>query len=62
MTRKIAPYLFLGQTVSLCADCLAPVPAKIIEEDGAVYYQKRCRTHGVPPPGLCHPHRRGLPL
>lgn len=47
MTRKIAPYLFLGQTVSLCADCLAPVPAKIIEEDGAVYYQKRCRTHGV---------------
>ena len=47
MTRKIANYLFLGQTVSLCADCLAPVPAKIIEEDGAIWYQKRCRTHGV---------------
>ena len=47
MTRKIASYLFLGQTVSLCATCLAPVPAKIIEEDGAVFYQKRCRTHGV---------------
>jgi len=47
MTRKIANYLFLGQTVSLCADCLAPVPAKIIEEDGAVFYLKRCRTHGV---------------
>lgn len=47
MTRKIANYLFLGQTVSLCATCLAPVPAKIIEEDGAIFYQKRCRTHGV---------------
>ena len=47
MTRKISNYLFLGQTVSLCATCLAPVPAKIIEEDGAIYYQKRCRTHGV---------------
>ena len=45
--RKIAGYRFLGQTQSLCATCLAPVPAKIIEEDGAVFYQKRCRTHGV---------------
>lgn len=47
VTRKIAPYLFLGQTVSLCATCLAPVPAKIIEDEGAIWYQKRCRTHGV---------------
>ena len=45
--RKVAPYLFLGQTVSLCETCLAPVPAKIIEEDGAIWYQKRCRSHGV---------------
>ena len=27
--RKSAPYLFHGQTVSLCDQCLAPVPAKI---------------------------------
>lgn len=47
MTRKIASYLFLWQTVSLCATCLAPVPAKIIEENGAIFYQKRCRTHGA---------------
>lgn len=47
MTRKISSHAFLGQTVSLCATCLAPVPAKIIQEDGAIYYQKRCRTHGV---------------
>lgn len=47
LDRKIAPYRFHGQTVSLCETCLAPVPAKILLEDGRVYYQKRCRTHGV---------------
>jgi 7,8-dihydro-6-hydroxymethylpterin dimethyltransferase len=46
-SRKIAGYCFLGQTQSLCATCLAPVPAKIIEDDGAIYFQKRCLTHGV---------------
>jgi len=45
--RKSAPYLFLGQTTSLCETCLALVPAKIIGEDGKVFYQKRCREHGV---------------
>jgi uncharacterized radical SAM superfamily Fe-S cluster-containing enzyme len=45
--RKSAPYLFLGQTTSLCETCLALVPAKVIAEDGCVFYQKRCRQHGV---------------
>lgn len=45
--RKSAPYRFLGQTQSLCATCLALVPAKIIEEEGRIYYQKRCPSHGV---------------
>jgi 7,8-dihydro-6-hydroxymethylpterin dimethyltransferase len=45
--RKAAPYLFLGQTTSLCEVCLALVPAKIVAEDGRVFYQKRCREHGV---------------
>ena len=45
--RKIAPYLFHGQTMSLCDICLAPVPAKIIIEGDDVFYLKRCRTHGV---------------
>ncbi len=45
--RKTAPYLFHGQTVSLCDSCLAPVPTKILIEGNAVWYQKRCRTHGV---------------
>jgi uncharacterized radical SAM superfamily Fe-S cluster-containing enzyme len=45
--RKSAPYLFLGQTTSLCETCLELVPAKIIAEQGRVYYLKRCREHGV---------------
>ena len=45
--RKIAPYLFYGQTTSMCGTCLALVPAKIIIEGSDVYYLKRCREHGV---------------
>ncbi len=45
--RKSAPYLFHGQTVSLCEVCLAPVPTKILITGDEVWYQKRCRTHGV---------------
>ncbi|HEX7761545.1 MAG TPA: radical SAM protein [Caulobacteraceae bacterium] len=45
--RKSAPYLFLGQTTSLCETCLELVPAKVIAENGKVFFQKRCRDHGV---------------
>lgn len=45
--RKVAPYIFYGQTTSLCSRCLALVPAKIVIEDERVYYLKRCRVHGV---------------
>jgi uncharacterized radical SAM superfamily Fe-S cluster-containing enzyme len=45
--RKAAPYIFHGQTTSLCETCLETVPAKVIIEDECVYYLKRCRTHGV---------------
>ena len=45
--RKAAPYVFHSQTTSLCADCLEPVPAKVIIEDDKVFYLKRCRDHGV---------------
>ncbi len=44
--RRQTPYVFLGQTTSLCDECLTLVPAKILSEDGRVYYLKRCRTHG----------------
>ncbi|MDE8653048.1 radical SAM protein [Novosphingobium album (ex Liu et al. 2023)] len=45
--RKAAPYIFHGQTTSLCETCLEPVAAKIIIEDGKVFYLKRCLDHGV---------------
>ena len=47
LVRKIAPYVFYGQTTSMCSQCMALVPAKIIFEDDCVYYLKRCKTHGV---------------
>ena len=45
--RTSAPYLFLGQTTSLCETCLALVPAKIVCEGDDIFYLKRCRAHGV---------------
>lgn len=45
--RKVAPYIFHGQTTSLCEECLALVPAKIIIDGDNVFYLKRCKTHGV---------------
>ena len=44
---KPAPYIFYGQTTSLCEECLDLVPAKILQEGDNIYYQKRCKTHGV---------------
>jgi uncharacterized radical SAM superfamily Fe-S cluster-containing enzyme len=51
--RKIAPYLFQGQTTSLCETCLALVPAKVISEGDNVFYLKRCRDHGVQKTLVC---------
>jgi uncharacterized radical SAM superfamily Fe-S cluster-containing enzyme len=45
--RKSRPYVFYGQTTSLCETCLALVPAKICIEGDDVYYEKRCKAHGV---------------
>jgi uncharacterized radical SAM superfamily Fe-S cluster-containing enzyme len=45
--RKAAPYLFFGQTTSLCETCYGLVPTKVIVEDDKVFFQKRCREHGV---------------
>lgn len=39
-------YTFLGTTQSLCPECLALVPAKIVERQGRVYFRKQCPTHG----------------
>ena len=47
LTRKSVPWIFYGQTTSLCETCWELVPAKIIGQDGKVFYQKRCPEHGV---------------
>ena len=46
-SRKQTPYIFYGQTTSLCEQCLSPVAAKILIEGDNVFYQKRCLEHGV---------------
>jgi 7,8-dihydro-6-hydroxymethylpterin dimethyltransferase len=45
--RKARPYVFYGQTTSLCDVCHRLVPAKICIEGEKVFYEKRCREHGV---------------
>jgi len=46
-------YTFLGITQSLCPDCLALVPAKVISRSGRVYFRKTCTTHGVREDFVC---------
>src|ERR1700738_508248 len=45
--RRSRPYVFWGQTTSLCETCLALVPAKIEIRGGEVWFEKRCRRHGT---------------
>ncbi len=46
-------YTFLGTTQSLCPECLALVPAKVIARGNRVYFRKRCATHGVREDFVC---------
>ena len=39
-------YTFLGTTQSLCPECLAVVPAKVVARRGRVYFRKTCPEHG----------------
>jgi 7,8-dihydro-6-hydroxymethylpterin dimethyltransferase len=45
--RSSRPYIFWGQTESLCETCLTLVPAKIQIHGNEVWYEKRCKQHGV---------------
>lgn len=45
--RRSRPYVFWGQTTSLCEICLSLVPTKIAIKDNEVWYEKRCDRHGV---------------
>src|SRR3984893_19451155 len=53
ITMKLRDHTFLGMTQSLCPECLALVPAKIIEKNGRVYFRKTCPTHGVREDFVC---------
>jgi uncharacterized radical SAM superfamily Fe-S cluster-containing enzyme len=46
-------HTFLGTTQSLCPECLALVPAKIITKGKRVYFRKRCPAHGVREDFIC---------
>jgi uncharacterized radical SAM superfamily Fe-S cluster-containing enzyme len=51
---QLRHHTFLGTTQSLCPECLALVPAKIIvKPPGRVYFRKRCPTHGVREDFVC---------
>jgi 7,8-dihydro-6-hydroxymethylpterin dimethyltransferase len=50
---KFREYRYLGTTQSLCPQCFALVPAKIIDRNGRVYFRKRCPTHGVREDFVC---------
>ena len=50
---KLRDHVLLGMTQSLCPECLALVPAKIIARRGRVYFRKRCETHGVREDFVC---------
>jgi uncharacterized radical SAM superfamily Fe-S cluster-containing enzyme len=46
MGTKTRPYLFYDSAVSICAECLARVEAKILIQDERVYLEKWCLEHG----------------
>ncbi len=52
-TLPLRDYTFLGITQSLCPECLAVVPAKILVRDNRVYFRKTCPTHGVREDFVC---------
>lgn len=53
MTLAFRDHTFLGTTTSLCPECLALAPAKIVERGGRVYFRKRCPTHGTREDFVC---------
>jgi uncharacterized radical SAM superfamily Fe-S cluster-containing enzyme len=46
-------HVLLGATQSLCPECLALVPAKILDRGGRVYFRKHCPTHGLREDFVC---------
>lgn len=46
MAKPLHPHVLHSTTESLCAECLARVPAKVVLRDGEAWLLKRCATHG----------------
>ena len=46
MGAKVRPYLFYDSAVSVCAECLRRVEAKILIKEDRVYLEKWCPEHG----------------
>jgi len=53
MPIPLRAHTYLGTTQSLCPECLALVPAKIIARGKRVYFRKRCPTHGTREDFVC---------
>ena len=49
----VRDYSLLGTTQTLCPECLAVVPAKIITRGQRVYFRKTCPEHGVREDFVC---------
>ncbi len=49
----VRDYTLLGTTQSLCPECLAVVPAKMIVRGERVYFRKRCSVHGLREDFIC---------
>ncbi len=46
LTTPTPPTSVLRETRGTCPECIKPVPARVIEEAGSVYLEKRCPEHG----------------
>lgn len=54
---QLRDHRFLGTTQSLCPECRAVVPAKILSRDGRIYFRKRCNQHGTRDDFVCSDER-----
>ena len=46
MIHQLNEHLYLGTTQSLCPQCLDVVPAKIVNREGKIWFDKFCPEHG----------------
>ena len=46
LMRASRPYTYLGTVQGMCRECRALVPARVLEEDGAVYQERLCPRCG----------------